>query len=331
MKRFIRKSSIVYGLAAAAVLAPLPALFSCGTGVGSPITYTSTSTKGDFATWTITGNNLHAVWKVTTTDGAVAKTFTVDATCGEPHATYGYKTCEIEEGSCSNGEEDCGDETPDGEFHMMDVPGVALFVHIEGDDQLHVGIVTDEDGCDANVSGNYTYIRAGAGNSDIFGMYHSDSSLNTVEHADFGFNTAAAATTPTVVATTGGGNGHDELVGSSCSNGVRTRTVNGDTLRSMMTESGLFIMDMPSGQGGIVSFKTSKAASLSDLANKEFGGITFNDDGTNKLIAASTGSSNGSRVVITAQVQDEGEQTLEFKPFSNTSSTAAAPAFPDFT
>jgi len=75
-----------------------------------------------------------------------------------------------------------------------------------------------------------------------------------------------------------------------CSNGVRTRALGTDTYRSMMTASGLLVLDMPAGQGGLLSFNVNKAAKLADFANKSFGGIVFPDDGPAQPFHATFGA-----------------------------------------
>jgi len=308
----------------------------CGSGIGSSYTYSSTSTRGDYAEWTITGTNTKILWKVTDSTGAITMTHNVIATCGAADATYAYRTCTVTSATCTNGTQTCSG-TASGTFDMMDVPGVALFVHTGSgttSDQLHVGILKDSTACSADISGDYTYVRAGLGNSELFGMYRTGADFTTVSHADFGLTAATSTTTPTVAYLTNGGTGtgDDTLGGTGCGDGVRERTGGSSTFRSMMTRSGLFIFDMPAGQGGIISFKTSYAASLSDLANKSFAGISFPDNSAAQAIAGTTGASTGTSVPITAQVKGvTGTQAFEFRPFTNTTSLATSPAFPNFT
>jgi hypothetical protein len=69
------------------------------------------------------------------------------------------------------------------------------------------------------------------------------------------------------------------LTGSGCDDGARTRTLSGGaTVRLAASSSGALIADLPSGQGGIVAFKTTNAATLADFAGKSFGGISFSDN-----------------------------------------------------
>jgi len=125
----------------------------------------------------------------------------------------------------------------------------------------------------------------------------SDTNFIDVVHSDFGFDDSGiATTTPTVMYRSGS----DSVTfgDSGCNNGVRTRTDMGgtDTFRAMITQSGLFLLDLPAGQGGLVAFKTAKAATVADFANKNFKGISFPDDSGPELISATSGAmSTGAR------------------------------------
>ncbi len=91
---------------------------------------------------------------------------------------------------------------------------------------------------------------------------------------------------------------------------------------------------MPQGQGGIVAFKTTNAASLADFAGKTLTGISFPDEGSEKLIAVTTAAESSGAVPITSVAfsDDSAPVTgLSFKPVTNTIWTASAPSFPNFT
>ncbi len=121
----------------------------------------------------------------------------------------------------------------------------------------------------------------------------------------------------------------DSLIDAGCDSGVRTRTAGSDTIRSMMTASGLFVLDFPAGQGGIISFKTANAATLADFANKSFGGISFPDDGSPEPVKADFGAVSGDQVGITATIGST-TQSLAIETLATTAA-ATSPTYPDFT
>ncbi len=154
-------------------------------------TYSTTSSKGDYAEWTITGSALNATWYVENTTGAIDYTYTIAANCGDPDS-YGVRSCAITSSSCDDGVSLCSSTTPpSGSFDMMDVPGVALFVHTGSGStaQLHIGFAKDSTACTADISGDYTMIYTGLGRQENFGVYRSDASFINIIHADFGFDT----------------------------------------------------------------------------------------------------------------------------------------------
>jgi len=108
------------------------------------------------------------------------------------------------------------------------------------------------------------------------------------------------------------------------------RSVGGETLRSVMTASGLFVLDLPSGQGGLISFKTANAATLADFAGKSFGGISFPDDTDPEPINAVFGSVTGGKVNITATIGATTSSALDIMPVA-AASTDTAPDYPVFT
>ncbi len=301
-------------------------------------TYSTTSNVGDYAEWTFDGTTITATWQVINSTGGVDMTFNVNATCGTFNSTYGYYTCAVNSGSsCTDGLVSCSG-SPSGSFEMMEVPDTAIFVHTSGGgDQLHVGILKDANACSANVAGDYVYVRTDMGGNELFGAYNTDSNFINVVHADFEMiNTTSSTTDPTLnYRTTDGatvsGDGTLAFGNSGCTGGVRTRTHSGGTLRAMLTTSGLFILDLPSGQGGLVSFKTANAAALSDLANKTFGGISFPDNGSPQPLRVVTGASSGGAVTITSG--DSGGNPIsgaDLRALSNATSALTAPAFPNF-
>jgi len=200
-------------------------------------------------------------------------------------------------------------------------------VHMDGSgsNELHFGFSLDGAGCTTDVSGDYVYGRLNAGADEILGMYRVDSAFETVSHAGFGFT----GSVPSSVALQffSSGSQTDTLGDEGCTNGVRTRTFTSGsgpaTLRAMMTNSGMFILDLPQGQGGLVSYKTSAAAQLSDFTNKDWIGISFPDNSEAQLFAATTGALAGTEVTVSRVSFMEGETdetgVTKFTPLSGTS------------
>jgi hypothetical protein len=349
--RMKRKGWLIFGLVLAVALSTQ--IQSCAkksAGNSTSATYGTTGTSGDYAEWTVSGSTLTGVWKVIDTAGALVKTLNVSATCGSADATYGYRVCTIDTGICTpvSGLTCAADDAPSPgkQFYMFEVPGVALMVKGKSEsgtpalqEQLHVGLLKDSS-C-GSIAGDYTFMMTGINRRDLFGIYRTDANLTNVTHADFGMSyTGSEGSTPSVAYTTGGTtNGTDALGGTSCVDGVRERTISAGaaTIRMAGTAAGAFVVDLPSGQGGLVAFKTTNAASLADFAGKTFGGISFPDNSSEQLLAATTGASTGSAVPITSLTMTGGGSPviltdLAFKPATNTSGWAAtAPAHPDFT
>ncbi len=290
--------------------------------------YATTSSKGDYSEWTLTGDQLVATWNVVSASGAIDYTYDLSSTCGSADS-YGIHSCTVDTSSCTDGASSCpGSFT--GSFDMMDIPGVALFVQTGSGTgrQLHIGFAKDDGACADDVSGDYTMIRTGLGLAENFGIYRSDADFLNIEHAEFGFNTADANMTQSVAYRTGTASAQT-LTDNGCVGGVRSRGVGGETVRSMMTASGLFVLDLPAGQGGILSFKVDKAASLSDFANKTFGGISFPDDGPPQFLDGVFGPVTGNKVNFAATTSGSSSSTLAINALA-TPAAALNPPYPGF-
>ena len=321
----------------------------------SAVTYGSTSSTGDFAQWTVDGSTITAVWQVTeSVSGAIKRTLNISATCGAADATYGYKTCTIDSGSCTAGTGSCSGETPPAgaQFHMLEVPGTAIFVHAGsggaagsgGDtDQLHVGFTLDTTCSD--VAGDYTFMKVGKAQRDLFGVFRLNSDFSSITHATIGANTAtcngstntgSCTATPTWAMSETGSELNAMAVTPSCSSGVRTLNLGGGkTARTIRSTGGTFIFDLPSGEGGVIGMPVAKAATAADFANKTFNGIAFPDNDGPKLMAVTTGAVSGGAEGITnisfmnSGVPGGGMTNPSIAPLSVTpSTTASSPGYP---
>jgi len=323
------KNILIYGV----VLVGATLFFGCGGGSSDETptvessTYATTSTRGDYTEWTLTGNALHAVWQVVNNSGGIDYTHTFDATCGA-EASTGLRECTLGTVTCADGLEACP-TLPTGSFSMMIVPDVALFVHTGTgvSSQLHIGFTKDANSCTADVSGDYTFIRTGLGQRDTFGMYRSDANFINILHSDFGFETTDANMNQTLSYNTS--TEIESLVNNGCTDGVRFRDdTGGNAIRSMMTRSGLFVLDLPAGEGGLLSFKVENAATLADMAGKRFGGYTFPDNDDPEAISVTSGEVVGNRVPLTATLSSGME---DFRIMGlGTSDSMLNPAYPNF-
>jgi len=323
------KNTIAYSLA---LLVGATLFYGCGGG-GSETTptvesstYATTSTRGDYTEWTLAGSNLHAVWQVVNDMGGIDYTHTFDATCGAESST-GLRECTFDTVTCADGLASCP-AVPSGSFSMMAVPDVALFVHtgIGVSSQLHIGFTKDATSCTEDVSGDYAFIRTGLGQRDTFGLYRSDANFVDILHADFGFETTDANMNQTLSYNTG--TEVEAFTNNGCVEGVRFREVDGFAIRSMMTHSGLFVLDLPAGDGGLLSFKVENAATLVDIAGKNFGGYSFPDNGDPEAFTMTAGIVSANRVALTATLPS-GTQHLRMMRLG-TSDSMTAPAYPNF-
>jgi len=307
--------------------------------------YNSTTSRGDLVTYTVNGSSLVTDWSVTDNVGAINFIWNIQTTCGAQNATYGYRTCTINSVNCSNGALTCPAFTPPigAAIDLMEIPGTAVIAHVPASfaggvegvtarEELHAGFVSG--GCPANISGDYTFIRAGRANAtygatDLFGMYRTDAAFNSVSHAEFGMTTAGTAAISTAVDsyTTNPANltGAETLTGTTCNNGVFTRTIGGNTLRINATAGGTFILDMPAGQGGLISFKTTNAAVIGDLASRNWWGIVFPDNGAPDLVSLTSGTLASNSVSMSGQTSSGG--TITNVPVQPASDAALATKF----
>ncbi len=306
---------------------------SCGGSDSGPHTYVASSTKGDLATWTIDGDNFSVIWKVTDTSGAIKRTLTITGTCAAADANFKHRACTVGTASCADGNTACvpSDSPTAGQvFNLLEVPGTAMMVRTPSDSELHVGVIAGD--C-AAVAGDYSFVKTGLGETGIFGMYRLGSAFDSVTHADFKFTNV---TTLPVGTEYSDPNGVVAITGATCDGGVWTGTVNGSTIRFTNTASGIFLIDLPSGSGGIVSIRTAAAASIGDLAGKTFYGVTFPDNGSPELLNATTGASTGSFVPLTSvNILSGGIPTAQTVPaeqgfYSLTDFSGQTPSGPNF-
>lgn len=272
--------------------------------------YGTTSNIGDFGQWTITGSNLSASIDVTDSCGNTAATLSLSATCGSTVSDFGYQVCTASTFSCAlgtavpgctvngNPTASCASLVPANpsgtQLAIFPEQGLALFAFLPngtGGYSLHSGYALSNN-CGANLSGDYTYSRTGWGTVNLFGIIRSDATLTDVVHADFRPYSTSEDVTPFIAYDTSG-TGAITFTPVSCTNGVMTLSYmnNGVTnlVNAFVTTDGLLLIDLPSGQGGLLAFNTSLAANLSDFQNLTFGGLSFPDNsGTPNFVATTT-------------------------------------------
>lgn len=260
--------------------------------VSAAYEYATTSAVGDFAKWTIdstvTPATFSVLWSLIDTSGNVSKTMNISGTCGSMDSTYHYRLCTVVSSSDANVQ-------VGGTYHLLEVPGVALFVHPAdiaargsgtGEDEVHVGFTLGA--CvSASGAGDYSFTRvlpvSNPYETEMVGMYRLTSSFisnnfnGQLIHS--GFAIQEVGPTFKMIYNLGSGTpgsndqgsapGADAFTGS-CSNGVITLGQASSTLklRGVVTSSGLMFFDGPEGFGGLVSAKSNLAATADDLAGK---------------------------------------------------------------
>ena len=295
--------------------------------------YATTSSKGDYSEWTLSGGVLNATLNVISTTGEIEYTYGITANCGAADS-FGVRNCTLATSSCTDGTMACPPGDFAASFDIMDVPGVALYVNVGSgaSAQLHVGFAKDSTACTQDVTGDYTMIHTGLGLNENFGVYRTDANFIDISHADFGFATADLNMNDQSVAYTTGTAAETLVeIDGGCTDGVRSRLAGGTyTIRSMMTTSGLFVADLPAGQGGLISFKVDKAAVLADFAGKSFGGISFPDNGSSEPVKADFAAVVASQIELSSTVGAAAPETLSLKALA-TAGTSMSPPYPDFT
>jgi hypothetical protein len=294
----------------------------------STTTYGTTSSHGDFATWTITGTTLSAVWQKINLTGGVAATFRIQATCESSGATYGEHSCHV-----TSATTDAVGVPPPSigtVFTVLEAEGTALFVYSAADSntglpsQLHTGIKYDPAGCAANISGQYLYVHSGPGSAELFGLYQIDTNFESIVHADFGMNGSALANAQLGYLTSNESSTGEELLHSiDCNAGVQRINFNGDEARILRTQNGALVLDLAAGHGGKVAFNRSHAAALEDFANKRFTALSYGDDAMHPydLAALSSGavtSENGRLLLrLSGTSSSTSSTTTTIEPISN--------------
>jgi hypothetical protein len=109
-----------------------------------------------------------------------------------------------------------------------------------------------------------------------------------------------------------------------------------------MTQAGLFLIDLPKGNGGVISFNVTKAAAIADLANKSYVAISYGGascagaGGCTTLLAFSSGAVSGGTVTFGGFTSLGGStpSSVVVTPFSaggaqtNTTTTGGTQALP---
>jgi hypothetical protein len=305
MTRTLRSITTIGSLVLAGILAT-GLLSRCGSSSEALVTsYVTSSNTGDLATFTFNGTMLDATWIVTApTSGVTSKTLNVLASCATADPIYGSQACTVVSSSCSNGSATCGTNDPPAVgsvFETVQAPGIGLLVLPPNNSQLFVGIIAGT--CTSSVPGDYLAIDMGIGQFDTFSLYRVDAAFENILKADF-----RLAGTPQYAAagvyydsSTGSG---VKTTGFGCANGIRSFATGGAQFSSTLSENGLFVIDQPSGQGGILAFAMDEAAAISDLAGITMNGFVFPDSSTPMRMSITTGANSGNSVSISSITYD---------------------------
>jgi hypothetical protein len=285
--------------------------------------YAASVAQGDFALWTITDGAFTVTWTGTDTAGGGAAVWELSGTCTAADASYGYRDCTVATAKLTSGSSDAGagsGPAAGDEYYFLDLPGVAMVAHPKGASgdfrhDLHIGLAV---GSCANAGGTHDvrFVRAGApGNLDILLgratiVANTSGIVSSVDEWDYGLvvngassmNSASDPIRPILL--TQSIVPHPlPITGATCDNGVVTLPIPGNTLRGVITEAGVGLLDLPhrpgvvNGTGGVVGVIAGASAALSDLTGKQYSGVMFQEGGKVDLFSA-TVAADGSLTVV---------------------------------
>jgi hypothetical protein len=312
---------------------------------GNAVSYESTNTRGELARWDVEGATLTGTWDITDSAGTVMETLTITATCGNPDASYGTRSCTVTSATCT-GSCAAGDAPSTGAIYTtLELPGVALVVvGVQGAHTvLHVGLTLNT-GCPADGAFMTDYVSAyvGIAHPQIFGISRLTAGFDPFTHANFVMGpgactpstpTGSCASTPSIV-DVDATDGSDNKTFEDCKSGIQMVRLRSGPIRAMRSGSGASIVAIPE-YAGTVSFPMAQAAAISDFASRTFVGVLSSDSGPPIGVAATTGPVSSGAVPI-ASIQFNADQLPFFtspviKPAINATSTLASPAYPNFT
>jgi hypothetical protein len=303
-----------------------------------PYTYTTSSTKGDFAEWTFDGTDVRGTWQSLDSTGQVNFTNNIQATCPTYTAVYNYYTCTVNTAAstCTEGPgaANCSNFSSLN-IQLIESPGSSISVLAANGStsQLFTGFNQDTS-CGNNLTGDYVFIRSGLGQTKLYGLQRVDNGFVSTVIAEFGLKASgpSAAVTVQYLSENASSSGSAVYSDGGCINGLRVRTLSGVTGRLLTTADGLMVNDKTSLQAGAIAVKTSAVANPVSLQNKTLSGFMFTDSGLIKYVKITTGSAAGNIVAITsADFNGTGVSGLDIRTLSETSTVTAAPAYPNFT
>lgn len=303
-----------------------------------PYTYTTSSTKGDFAEWTFDGAGLRGTWQSLDSNGQINFTNNIQASCPTYTDAYNYYTCTVNTSAstCTEGPgaSNCASLSALN-IKLIESPGSSISVLAANGStsQLFTGFNQDT-ACGNNLTGDYVFIRSGLGQSKLYGLQRSDNGFVSTIIAEFGLKASgpSAAVTVQYLSDNASASGAEVYNDGGCVNGLRTRTLSGVTGRILTTPGGLMVNDKTSLQAGAVAVRTTAVASPTALQNRTLSGFMFTDTGLIKFVKITTGSASGNIVAITsADFNGTGVSGLDIRTLSETATTTSGPAYPNFT
>lgn len=303
-----------------------------------PYTYTTSSTKGDFAEWNFNGFDLRGTWQSLDTNGQINFTNSIQASCPTYTDAYNYYTCTVNTAAstCTEGPGAANCSSLSAlSIKLIESPGSSLSVLAANGatSQLFTGFNQDTS-CGNNLTGDYVFIRSGLGQTKLYGLQRSDTAFNNTIITEFGLKATGPSTTVTVqyLSESASASGSEVYGDGGCVNGLRLRTLGGVTGRVLTTPAGLMVNDKTSLQAGAIAVKTTAVASPATLQNRTLSGFMFTDTGLLKFVKITTGSAAGNIVAITsADFNGTGISGLDIRALSETSTVTSAPAYPNFT
>jgi hypothetical protein len=272
---------------------------------GNPKLYISTTSEGDLGVWQVETGAFSLEWQVAAPfTGEISYAYRVSGSCSSA-SDYGFRPCTLVAASCEARASACPGSVPavGDTYELLELPGVALFAYAAAQTRLHVGVLRA--GCDAEISGDFTYLNSALNRQEVFGQFRTDSSLQDIVRSAFSFRFPG---TPSLFYYDTG-TGQVSVTGeATCSGGVRTIPVGTSTTRVTVTESGLLLLSYPFPFGGAFAFRTDQAAEIGELANKTFMGYVFKEGGGSTMARLRTGSHSGGGVAYTSLDYRTGPQ-----------------------
>lgn len=304
-----------------------------------PYTYTTSSTKGDYAEWTFNGSLLLGKWQSLDANGTINYTYNIRANCPTYIDNYNYYTCTVDTAgsSCTEGPGAANCSSLNTlTLQLMESIGSSLSVEAGGltaNTQLFTGFV-QESSCSTVLTGDYVFVGSGLAQTKLYGVQRIDSDFLNTTVAEFGLKSSGASATVTVqyLSENAATSGAVSYGNAGCTSGLRSRTTGAVTGHITTANGNLLVTNRTSMQTGGLAVKTTSVASASQLQNRTLSGFMYGDDNVLRFVKISTGSASGNIIAVTsADFNGTPISGLDLRALADTATVSAGPAYPNFT